>query len=344
MLPGRHRLPRPPRARTTTTGERARRRRPRRPHHPPVVRRCTTSGRRDLAPRDRPAPGGDRARSPCSTSASTSSCNNRPSDPRRASRGRRHGRHVLQAVHDVQEAPQPDVLGQFICQAMEEIAAPGRPDPAPLRERRRHRLPREQGDRRGPVEPRHFPPTCPDWTEEEAINRAIRMGAMTGCPVYVVHLRTRSASSGSSGPRPPASGCGPRRAPVPPVHRGRDGALGAARQDGAASAAGRRPRPRRAVAGLAGAHRHRRQRPSPRARRPPRSRAGRTSSSTPRACPSPFGAPPRDAGASHVQRGRGGARAAHHLDGSRARREPGADVRALSPQGRDPSGRRRRPS
>jgi dihydropyrimidinase len=43
----------------------------------------------------------------------------------------------------------------------------------------------------GRVHPRDFPATCPDWTEEEAINRAILIGRMTGCPVYVVHLSTR---------------------------------------------------------------------------------------------------------------------------------------------------------
>jgi dihydropyrimidinase len=42
----------------------------------------------------------------------------------------------------------------------------------------------------GRVHPRDFPGTCPDWAEEEAINRAILLGAMTGCPVYVVHLST----------------------------------------------------------------------------------------------------------------------------------------------------------
>jgi dihydropyrimidinase len=43
----------------------------------------------------------------------------------------------------------------------------------------------------GRVHPRDFPPTCPDWTEEEAINRAVLIGRMTGCPVYVVHLSSR---------------------------------------------------------------------------------------------------------------------------------------------------------
>src|SRR5207244_1949149 len=36
-----------------------------------------------------------------------------------------------------------------------------------------------------------FPPTCPDWTEEEAINRAVLIARLTGCPVYVVHLSTK---------------------------------------------------------------------------------------------------------------------------------------------------------
>jgi dihydropyrimidinase len=43
----------------------------------------------------------------------------------------------------------------------------------------------------GRVHPRHFPATCPDWAEEEAINRAILMGAFTKSPVYVVHLSSR---------------------------------------------------------------------------------------------------------------------------------------------------------
>ena len=42
----------------------------------------------------------------------------------------------------------------------------------------------------GRTHPRDFPATCPDWAEAEAINRAILMGAMTNCPVYVVHLTT----------------------------------------------------------------------------------------------------------------------------------------------------------
>jgi dihydropyrimidinase len=42
----------------------------------------------------------------------------------------------------------------------------------------------------GHTHPRDFPATCPDWTEEEAIHRAILIGSLTRCPVYVVHLST----------------------------------------------------------------------------------------------------------------------------------------------------------
>jgi dihydropyrimidinase len=79
----------------------------------------------------------------------------------------------------------------FICRAMEVIGAHGGIT----------QLHCENGDvisfledkalAEGRVAPTDFPATCPDWTEEEAINRAIRMGALTGSPVYVVHLSTR---------------------------------------------------------------------------------------------------------------------------------------------------------
>jgi dihydropyrimidinase len=79
----------------------------------------------------------------------------------------------------------------FICRAMEEIAAQGAMT----------QLHCENGDvidyledkalAEGRVAPHHFPATCPDWTEAEAINRAILMGEMTGCLVYVVHLSTQ---------------------------------------------------------------------------------------------------------------------------------------------------------
>jgi dihydropyrimidinase len=43
----------------------------------------------------------------------------------------------------------------------------------------------------GRVKPTDFPATCPPWAEAEAINRACLLGAMTGCPTYVVHLSTK---------------------------------------------------------------------------------------------------------------------------------------------------------
>lgn len=79
----------------------------------------------------------------------------------------------------------------FICRAMELIGAHGGLT----------QLHCENGDvieylenkaiAEGRVAPKYFPPTCPDWAEEEAINRAIKMGALTGSPVYVVHLSTQ---------------------------------------------------------------------------------------------------------------------------------------------------------
>ncbi len=43
----------------------------------------------------------------------------------------------------------------------------------------------------GCIHPTDFPSACPDWAEEEAINRAVKMGGVTNCPVYVVHLSSR---------------------------------------------------------------------------------------------------------------------------------------------------------
>ena len=43
----------------------------------------------------------------------------------------------------------------------------------------------------GHTHPTDFPTACPDWAEEEAINRAIKMAAATNCPTYVVHLSTQ---------------------------------------------------------------------------------------------------------------------------------------------------------
>lgn len=80
---------------------------------------------------------------------------------------------------------------EFICRAMERVAGLGG----------LLQVHAENGDvlyyleeralAAGRVAPTDFPATCPAWAEAEAINRAIEMGRLTGCPVYVVHLSTR---------------------------------------------------------------------------------------------------------------------------------------------------------
>lgn len=49
----------------------------------------------------------------------------------------------------------------------------------------------QQMQAEGRVAPTDFPDSAPPWVEEEAINRAIRLAQMAGCPTYVVHLSTR---------------------------------------------------------------------------------------------------------------------------------------------------------
>jgi dihydropyrimidinase len=83
------------------------------------------------------------------------------------------------------------VSDEFLCRAMERLAALDAVC----------QLHCENGDvlcyledkaiAEGRTAPTDFPATCPDWAEEEAINRAILIGRLTGCPVYVVHLSTR---------------------------------------------------------------------------------------------------------------------------------------------------------
>jgi dihydropyrimidinase len=83
------------------------------------------------------------------------------------------------------------VSDEFICKVMERLAALNAVC----------QLHCENGDilcyledkaiAEGRTAPTDFPETCPDWAEEEAINRAILIGRLTGCPVYVVHLSTK---------------------------------------------------------------------------------------------------------------------------------------------------------
>ena len=79
----------------------------------------------------------------------------------------------------------------YICQAMESVAAGGgvlqlHCESGNIIEYLENKLIGE-----GHTHPTDFPSACPDWAEEEAINRAIKMGAATKCPTYVVHLSTQ---------------------------------------------------------------------------------------------------------------------------------------------------------
>jgi dihydropyrimidinase len=83
------------------------------------------------------------------------------------------------------------VSDEFLCKAMERLAALNAVCQVHC----------ENGDilcyledkaiAEGRTAPTDFPETCPDWAEEEAINRAILIGRLTGCPVYIVHLSTK---------------------------------------------------------------------------------------------------------------------------------------------------------
>lgn len=79
----------------------------------------------------------------------------------------------------------------FICRAMEVIAAHGGLTQLHCENGDVLHYLEEKALAAGRVHPCDFPATCPDWAEEEAINRAIHLGGLTGSPVYVVHLSTR---------------------------------------------------------------------------------------------------------------------------------------------------------
>ncbi len=79
----------------------------------------------------------------------------------------------------------------FICRAMELVAAQGGVTQLHCENGEVIDYLEEKALAEGRVRPRDFPATCPDWAEEEAINRAILFGRLTGSPVYVVHLSTR---------------------------------------------------------------------------------------------------------------------------------------------------------
>ncbi len=175
----------------------------------------------------------------------------------------------------------------------------------------------------GKVKPTDFPATCPPWTEEEAINRAILIGEMTKCPVYVVHLSTKGGlerikAAQARGQRVwtetcpqyllltekemeswgPLAKIGP---PLRPVGGGDGDALWGGSREGY-------------IATVASDH-------SPRPLRQPVD---------------------RDTAAADVERGRGQARNAGDVAGAGDGRESRPDLRAVSTKGGDPGRRRRR--
>ncbi len=79
----------------------------------------------------------------------------------------------------------------YICQSMEMVAAGGgvlqlHCESGNIIEYLENKL-IEQGH----THPTDFPTACPDWAEEEAVNRAVKMAVATKCPTFVVHLSTQ---------------------------------------------------------------------------------------------------------------------------------------------------------
>jgi len=80
---------------------------------------------------------------------------------------------------------------EFICRVMERIAAQGGVTQLHCENGEVVDYLENKAIAEGRVRPADFPPTCPDWIEEEAVNRAVKLGALTGSPVYVVHLSSQ---------------------------------------------------------------------------------------------------------------------------------------------------------
>ena len=198
----------------------------------------------------------------------------------------------------------------------------------------------------GHTHPEFFPVACPDWAEEEAINRAIAMAGATRCPTYVVHLSThlgleRIKQAQAMGQPIYTETC-PQYLLLSDAEMAKVGPLA---KIGPAPAPRGRPGPRRPVGrAAAGPHFHRGQRPLA----PPAGAQEARLGQHIRHAGWRVGAlrlpGHRDPGAADVQRGRGQARHAHHLAGPGDGREPGAHLRPLPAQGRDPARLRRRPA
>ena len=87
----------------------------------------------------------------------------------------------------------------FICRAMERIAAHGGITQLHCENGEVIDYLESKAIAEGRVQPTDFPPTCPAWVEEEAINRAIMMGGLAGARSTSSICRPGSGSSGSSG-------------------------------------------------------------------------------------------------------------------------------------------------
>ena len=193
----------------------------------------------------------------------------------------------------------------------------------------------------GRTAPTDFPATCPTWAEAEAINRGVLMGAMTDCPVYIVHLSTqegleRIKGAQRHGQKVWTETCpqyllldetamermGPLAKIGPPL-RSADGVNQAAMWQGSEQGY---------ISAIGSDHS-----PGP----PERKKHGWANIfRSPDGEPVPlWRAVARDSGAACLQRGSRQARPSPDVDGPGVGRKSGPHIRTVSPQGRHPAGR-----
>ena len=158
------------------------------------------------------------------------------------------GRHVVQAVHDLQEAAQAHGLRRVHRQDHGAARRPRRPLPAPLRERRRALLPRGQGDRPGPDGAHRFPRDLPGLDggggdqPRHPHRPAHRLPGVRGASQHQARPRAHQARAGGR-----AEGVDGDLPAVPAPDRQGDAPPGPLRQDRPAAPARRRPGPRGAL-------------------------------------------------------------------------------------------------
>ena len=205
-----HRLPSPHRRRVRRLEDGAARRRAYRAHHPPALRHLRRG--RDPAQSGGPPPRGGgvalraRLRLPLHPEP-------RAEDPRGPRRGLQDGRHLLQALHDLQEAAQAHGLRRVHRQDHGHPGPAGRHLPAPLRERRHPLLPRGQGHRGGADGAHGFPRRPVPTGRRRRRSTAPSSSASSPTAPSTSSISPRvSASSASSARRRRGSGCGRRPA------------------------------------------------------------------------------------------------------------------------------------